>query len=189
MIAALFVETGGAYFGLPGVDPWDEPRDARTYRGPWRVVAHPPCNRWCQLAAVNHKRYGTPIGEDGGCFESALRSVRLFGGVLEHPAYTIAWKAYGLPKPIRGAWTRDLCDGGWVTEISQVAYGHPARKRTWLYYVGPTPPNLDWSEPSAWGVVGAGVNSGESAGRPRVERDVRTPPAFRELLLSLAEAA
>ena len=25
-VAALFVETGGAYFGVPGVDPWDEPR-------------------------------------------------------------------------------------------------------------------------------------------------------------------
>jgi hypothetical protein len=24
MIAALFVQTGGAYFGLEGVDPWDE---------------------------------------------------------------------------------------------------------------------------------------------------------------------
>ena len=30
-VAALFVETGGAYFGVPGVDPWDEPRDARLY--------------------------------------------------------------------------------------------------------------------------------------------------------------
>ena len=34
MIAALFVETGGCYFGLPDVDPWDEARDARLYAGP-----------------------------------------------------------------------------------------------------------------------------------------------------------
>lgn len=27
-IAALFVETGGCYFGIDGVDPWDEARDA-----------------------------------------------------------------------------------------------------------------------------------------------------------------
>lgn len=46
MIAALFVETGGSYFGLAGVDPWDEPRDARLYAGPHPVVAHPPCQRW-----------------------------------------------------------------------------------------------------------------------------------------------
>ncbi|MGZ2449608.1 hypothetical protein ACVIRO_002362 [Rhizobium ruizarguesonis] len=35
MIAALYVETGGGYFGLEGVDPWDETRDARKYAGPW----------------------------------------------------------------------------------------------------------------------------------------------------------
>lgn len=46
MIAALYVQTGGCYFGLPGVDPWDEARDARKYAGPYPVVAHPPCQRW-----------------------------------------------------------------------------------------------------------------------------------------------
>ena len=41
MIAALYVLTDGPYFGLEGVDPWDEPRDARTYRGPWPVPPAP----------------------------------------------------------------------------------------------------------------------------------------------------
>ena len=31
-VAALYVETGGCYFGLPNVDPWDEARDARANR-------------------------------------------------------------------------------------------------------------------------------------------------------------
>ena len=34
MIAALYVETDGCYFGIPGVDPWDQARDARKYTGP-----------------------------------------------------------------------------------------------------------------------------------------------------------
>ena len=46
MVAALFVERDGAYYGLPNVDPWDAERDARTYAGPFPVVAHPPCERW-----------------------------------------------------------------------------------------------------------------------------------------------
>ena len=50
-IAALYVETEGCYFGLPGVDPWDKARDARKYRGNFPVVAHPPCQRWGKLWA------------------------------------------------------------------------------------------------------------------------------------------
>ena len=45
-VAALFVETDGCYFGLPDVEPWDQPLDARFYPGPFPVVAHPPCQRW-----------------------------------------------------------------------------------------------------------------------------------------------
>lgn len=83
MVAALFVERGGVYFGLPGVDPWDEQRDARLYDGPWPVVAHPPCSRWCQLAYIIEKRWGHKVGDDGGTFAFALDAVRRYGGVLE----------------------------------------------------------------------------------------------------------
>jgi len=51
MIAALYVQTDGCYFGIDGVDPWGEPRDARRYDGPYPVIAHPPCQRWGALAA------------------------------------------------------------------------------------------------------------------------------------------
>lgn len=135
-VAALFVQTDGIYFGLPDVDPWDEARDARLYDGPYPVVAHPPCSTWCQLASVNEARWGKQIGDDGGCFATALDAVEEYGGVLEHPAYSLAWAAFNLPRPQRGSWQRDLWHYGWVTEVSQSAYGCPARKRTWLYYFG-----------------------------------------------------
>jgi hypothetical protein len=133
MVAALYVDPNGAYAGLPDVEVWDEERDARLYAGPWPVVAHPPCNRWGQLARVNHSRWGTKLGEDGGCFKAALEAVRRFGGVLEHPAHSLAWRTFGLPRPRPGSWQQPFDDDGFVTEVSQVAYGHPARKRTWLY--------------------------------------------------------
>ena len=44
-VTSLYVQAGGAYYGIPDVDPWDETRDARLYQGPWPVVAHPPCAR------------------------------------------------------------------------------------------------------------------------------------------------
>ena len=89
MIAALFVETNGVYFNLPNIDPWDKRRDARTYAGPWPVIAHPPCDRWCQMAPVNQARYGHQIGADDGKFAAALNAVRTWGGVLEHPAFSL----------------------------------------------------------------------------------------------------
>jgi hypothetical protein len=79
MIAALFVEKNGPYAGLEGVDVWDESRDARLYAGPFPVVAHPPCQRWGQLANLVEARYGYPVGDDGGCFAAALASVRKWG--------------------------------------------------------------------------------------------------------------
>lgn len=46
IVAALHVNDGGMYFWPPDVDPLPEARDARTYAGPYPVVAHPDCKRW-----------------------------------------------------------------------------------------------------------------------------------------------
>jgi len=192
-VAALFVAKGGVYFGLPGVDPWPLERDARTYAGPHPVVAHPPCDRWCQMAPVNQARYGHKVGDDGGCFAAALAAVRTWGGVLEHPAATLAWAAFGLPRPPRKGWQRTLC-GGFVAQVEQRHYGHRARKATWLYAYGIDPSSLKWgpgAPPEAW----------VSADRPRAElaaagiaqlskKEAKaTPPAFRDLLLAIARTA
>lgn len=184
-VAALYVQKGGIYYGLEGVDPWDEERDARLYDGPHPVVAHPPCNRWCQLAPINFARWGAAIGEDGGCFWHALDAVRRFGGVLEHPAYSLAWPEFDLPIPLRGVWRKSFFDEGYVTEISQSAYGHGARKRTWLYLIG-EPLEMDWSDPAGEYVVGAGVHSGNAQGRRLGGFTSATPIAFRDKLLELA---
>ena len=83
MIAALFVLANGPYSEVPDVDLWDVERDARLYRGPYPVVAHPPCERWGRYwgggPSVRVKR---KLGDDNGCFVSALISVRRYGGVL-----------------------------------------------------------------------------------------------------------
>lgn len=71
MIAALYVKKNGAYFGLEGVDPWDETRDARLYDGPYPVVAHPPCQRWCRFAKGIEKVHGYKVG-DPDAFRDAL---------------------------------------------------------------------------------------------------------------------
>jgi hypothetical protein len=124
VVAALYVETNGVYFGLDNVDPWDVTRDARTYTGPHRVVAHPPCQLWGSFAYVNYARWGgehNRPGNDGGCFQSALASVRRWGGVLEHPAFSRAWKAFALPSPLRIGWQSTQIANEWVCEVWQVS--------------------------------------------------------------------
>jgi hypothetical protein len=145
VIAALYVQRGGVYYGLPDVDPWDEARDARLYAGPWPVVAHPPCARWCRLAGLVEAQWGHKRGADGGCFAAAFAAVRAYGGVLEHPAYSDAFAAHDLPAPpTGGGWVRDI-SGGWACYVEQGRYGHPAKKATWLYYYGASaPPSLRW---------------------------------------------
>lgn len=194
MIAALYVHSKGAYFGLPNLDPWDEKRDARKYAGPFPVVAHPPCSRWCRLAFLVQARHGYRIGDDGGCFAAALAAVRAFGGILEHPAFSIAWKTFGLAKPRRhGGWTRTAC-GGYTAHVEQGRYGHVAKKATWLYAFNTYLPQLIWgSDPdhkSKALVSWCGNHTSKFETRPRAGKAAAaTPPAFRELLLSIASSA
>jgi hypothetical protein len=192
MVAALYVERGGVYWDLPGVDAWDEQRDARLYAGPWPVVAHPPCARWSRLAGIVEHRYGYKRGEDGGCFEAALNAVREFGGVLEHPAYSDAWKAFALPSPGRQGWYRSLDDEGYVAQVAQSAYGHPARKLTWLYFIGDEPPALRWNEPRGMAQVSDFRRKDTKCWLPRALNHGAssvTMPEFRDVLLAMARGA
>lgn len=210
-IAALYVDPRGCYAGLPGVELWDESRDARLYPGPHPVVAHPPCSRWCRLAGLVEARWGHKRGEDGGCFEAALNAVRTYGGVLEHPAYSDAWKRFGLHRPSYGwGWSASvLRPDEWFCEIEQGEYGHPARKRTWLMAVGCELPSLRWTQvpdtaggPTSWRdsskrerkralVSWCGNRTKADEQRPRVGKRAAsaTPHEFRDILIAMARSA
>ena len=190
LVAALFVQRDGVYFGIENVEPWDEERDARVYAGPHPVVAHPPCQLWGALASVNYARWGgehNRPGNDGGCFAAALDAVNRWGGVLEHPAKTRAWVAHRLEKPTGIGWKRS--GRGWVCEVWQSAYGHRANKATWLYYRGANPPfELQWERPKGTHQIGFYDQRGKSANKPTLSKQEAnaTPLAFRDELLRLA---
>ena len=200
MIAALFVETGGCYFGLPNVDPWDRTRDARLYAGPFPVVAHPPCERWGRYwggAPTTWPRL--VLGDDNGCFASALMSVRRWGGVLEHPEGSHAWRAFNLNIPPKdGGWINADWIGGWTCCVEQGHYGHRSRKATWLFACGFSPRPLIWGKSAASIPFDDGFHSAEERRRAvktgicqRLSKRQRaaTPLPFRDLLLSMAESA
>lgn len=201
MIAALYVETNGVYSGLDNVDMWDEQRDARRYRGLHRVVAHPPCQRWGRFwHGSTRKPHQYKLGDDGGCFEAALHAVRTWGGVLEHPADSHAWKYFGLERPTRGAgWTaRDDHDGA-SCYVEQGHYGHFSRKPTWLYASQTGLPELNWSRlPQRLHPLALERYGYEKARRIGVMAMIggknktairnATPPEFRDVLIAIASS-
>ncbi|MBP6833058.1 MAG: hypothetical protein KA978_19880 [Deltaproteobacteria bacterium] len=198
MIAALYVQECGCYVGLPGVDPWPESRDARLYDGPHPVVAHPPCERWGKYATGGPAAPRTRTrGDDGGCFAAALASVRRWGGVLEHPQGSAAWPSHGLAAPPRGGgWVPAGDLTGWTCCVEQGHYGHLAAKATWLYAVRTDLPELRWGRaPESW----RDDPTRSARWRARAEKDgvcvllsrgqrAATPPAFRDLLISIARS-
>lgn len=203
-VAALYVQSRGVYCGMLHVDPWDEARDARKYSGPYPVVAHPPCARWGRYWGGSPTTWPRKKkGDDGGCFASALAAVRQYGGVLEHPEASHAWPHFGLNKPPRGGgWVRaDFMAGfdGWTCCVEQGAYGHRARKATWLYACGVDLPELKWGRASGDFVrLDEGFHSKEeraravkTGARQRLSQRERaaTPVEFRDLLLSIARTA
>lgn len=204
MIAALFVETDGCYFGVDGCDPWDEQRDAKLYAGPWPVVAHPPCQRWGRFwHGSTRKPHQFRLGDDKGCFKAALAAVRANGGVLEHPADSHAWgpsPGFNLIKPKRfKGWTVVDEYGGRSCYVEQGHYGHMSRKPTWLYAVLRDFPELNWTRgeqrlhPIALERYGYAKarRIGMTAmvgGKGKTKIRNATPLPFRDLLISIAAA-
>lgn len=190
MIAALFIHPDGPYAGHPDVDAWCEARDAREYDGPHPVIAHPPCERWGKFA----KNVGM-LAQDGGAFEAALKAVRRFGGVLEHPEGSKAFHLFDLPIPKGTGWSKADKYGGRSCLVYQGHYGHRAPKATWLYAVRTEYPELVWGP-----LPPRDLSHLDEAARKRAiktgicqrlsrKQRMLTPPSFALLLKSIAETA
>lgn len=200
-VVALFVAENGPYANDPAVDAWGISRDARKYEGEAPAIVHSPCQRWGRMAegSPTHKRFR--IGDDGGCFEHGLRVVRRNGGVMEHPQGSHAFHHFRLPLPPERGWSVPDAWGGRSTYIDQGAYGHPAKKPTWLYAVLPTFPRLNWGRVKGRPYIGGdGFHSAEERRRAKARSDYkpkeqiprdwnwRTPDRLKDALIVMAES-
>lgn len=203
-VAALYVEPAGCYVGVPGVDPWDERRDARIYPGPHPVVAHPPCQRWGRFwHGSTRKPHQFKLGDDGGCFAAAFSAVKACGGVIEHPAHSKAFEAFGIMKPAQGSgWQYDSLNAVWVCYVEQGHYGHPSRKPTWLVVSGVPQgslPTLQWGKAPQqlpqWMIDRYGYEKARRigvvamiGGKDKTAKRNATPLPFRDVLLGIARS-
>lgn len=188
-VAALYClpDARCVYRTMAGVEVYDEARDARTFEGGCPVVAHPPCRTWGGMRQFSR----APEGEHALAFH-ALKCVESNGGVLEHPARSCLWHHCCLPFP--GATVYESGLVGCSVEIDQYDFGHPCRKRTWVYVSGlaladlpPLPPKRA-GEPQY--VIAPSENQRRAGlGRghylPKSQRSV-TPRAFAEWLVETA---
>lgn len=194
-VAVLFARADSHYKALPGCEVYDATRDARTYDGPWPVVAHPPCRAWATL-----RHHALPRPDERNLARLAVALVREFGGVLEHPAHSKAWGAFGLLKPTAGAgWQR--ADGYAVCYVEQGHYGHASRKPTWLLAAGVAElPDLNWTKGEqrlpAWMVERYGYEKARRigvvamvGGKNKTAIRNATPEPFRDVLISIARMA
>lgn len=184
-VVALYVDPRGPYPGL--VREWyDAARNAMTYRGGLPVVAHPPCGPWSRLSQL-HKS-----AEELALAPHAVAVVQRCGGVLEHPKGSMLWEACKLPQP----WVGEDSFGGFTIEVQQVNWGHPARKRTWLYIVGLGPGRLPAMpmarEPTHWASGGRTRSSRQGSPVPpgikvcSAQQRRRTPTDFARWLIEVA---
>jgi hypothetical protein len=124
--------------------------------------------------------------------------------VLEHPEASHAFARYGLPRPKMGAgWIAGAEQNAGLERVCQVEqghYGHPARKKTWLYYVGSaSPPELIWTASTGLR-LDEGFHTRQERQRARASgqkprprlnptQNITTPLPFRDLLLAIARGS
>jgi len=188
-VTVLFARCDSNYKLIPTTDVWDAQRNALFADEGLPVIAHPPCRAWGRL-----KHFAKPRAGEKDLALWAIDRIRMYGGVLEHPAHSSLWKEKPLPFPGQiDDW------GGWTLEVEQFWWGHRAQKKTWLYIVGagtaeiPAIP-IRLGNPEC--VIrfdmrrsdGTRIRKGDSDYRSRLgpaERE-HTPPAFAKWLLELA---
>lgn len=181
-VAALFCRSDSIYKTIPGVDVWDEARDARLWPGGCPVVAHPPCRAWGRL-----RHMANPVEGERELAILAVDLARRNGGVVEHPAASRLWPELGLPEPNKGpdAW------GGWTLVLHQHWLGHAAEKATRLYIVGVHPneiPLIPLRLDVPEYVIGDTGRKGSGTYRPEIPKAdrERTPEAMAHWLIELA---
>lgn len=114
-VSILCVDKKSNYKKIPGLDLWDEERNAYNYAGSNPVICHPPCQQWSRM-----KAFATENKEQKELAIFCWEVVNKNGGILEHP------NGSNLFKYVRA-------DKKFIYSVNQHWWGFPARKTTLLY--------------------------------------------------------
>lgn len=115
MISVLCAQKNSIYKTIPGIDVWDEDRDAYFFTGSNPVITHAPCPQWSRMKAFANNN---PDEKELAFF--CLQKVIRNGGIFEHPAGSTFFKEAGITKNLYS--------------VDQSWWGFPARKGTFLFF-------------------------------------------------------
>lgn len=157
MIPILFCESNSVYKTIPGADVFDAERNALTWKGNSPGVFHPPCRLWSRL-----RSFSTADLSEKFLGLWAIEMVNTYGGVLEHPSGSSLFK---------------YVDKKHLISVDQSWFGHPCRKRTYLYIRGIS--RSDIPPYPCLGFVSSNVQDNKAWRN-------RTPLAFAQWLMEIA---
>ena len=171
MISVLCAKKNSVYKTIPGIDVWDEERDAYFFTGSNPVITHAPCAQWSRMKAFANDN---PDEKELAYF--CLKNVIRNGGIFEHPAGSSFFKEAGITKGIYS--------------VDQSWWGFPATKRTYLFFseCKPFPFPLMQNVPTKSIITGIGRKKGLIARNrrndvPKTERST-TVLAFAEWMIN-----
>jgi hypothetical protein len=179
MISILFAARNSVYKTIPGLDVWDEERDALNWPGGNPGIFHPPCRLWSKWM----RHFSNAPQSEKQLGRWSVDMIRRNGGVLEHPACSTLWEDKELPLPGKSdSW-------GISIAIYQQWFGHAAQKATWLYICGTAIlPQI----PFQLGQPKCHYSAVRTLKHPDMQRLSHrerhgTPPAFAHWLIDVAE--
>jgi hypothetical protein len=105
LLAALYVETDGTYFKVPGIEPWDEQKDARRWHG---LKTPPAAGRWVQAdefggwtCHVEQGHYGHMSRKGTWLYAVGTERPELIWGTSGQRIHPVALERYGYEKARR----------------------------------------------------------------------------------------
>jgi hypothetical protein len=180
LVSVLFAARDSIYKTIPGLDVWDEERNALNWPGGNRGIFHPPCRLWSKWL----RHLSTAPLQERNLALWSVDQVRKEGGILEHPACSLLWNKAGLPKPGTGD------KYGFSIALYQQWFGHKAQKATWLYICGiKSLPEIPFvlGDPIVRGPLGHEVRHPDMQRLSKTERD-GTPVRFAQWLVDALTA-
>lgn len=176
MVPVYYVSRKSNYKKDSRFDCYDVGRDAFQVIPSVPFIAHPPCRLFSRLRKFSN----APVTEKRLAFK-AMRDVRKFGGVVEHPLSSTLWKSFNVGKP-----SAPDRFGGYLISVNLSWFGFPAEKKTGLYIVGIPYSDLP-SLPLKFDAITHVISSSRKSAKKELKGDARsaTPKALCDWLFTV----